>query len=719
MCFMSGEQLVNRNTPKISKNLIIFIILMLAGILMNTCPYFVMYIFNFPLFLDSVGTIFTTIVAGPFFGVCVAVLGNFLSAILDSDTLYFSVVNALIAIYTAAFFKKHSIKKIRDILLYIFWLSIMVGVISAIIEWALTGATTESVAEKAAHAFYEATGFPYLIAVPILNVIINVVDKALCLGAAIGLIQLTPANVRELIDRGAARQRDISDEELSKIRSHKNHTGTSVRSRETTRLLLTSFLIIILMSWTGLRLFFNNSRTDKTENAVSTAKLASAVIEAYMIPTYLREGEGAPGYKETKDLLYQIRDSSSSILYLYVVKVEEDGYHFVFDLDTGDEVGIEPGRIVPFDDEIEPYIPKLLAGEEIEPMELNEFMHWVISVYNPIRDSTGKTMGYVICDVSLDYITAYMLSFVIRMLLIIAGLFIMIVAYELWMTSVYITYPITALTACVAEFSESGDDQKAMDENVRKLRSLEIETGDEIEMLYQTLCKMTLNQAEQMRNIRNLSESTLKMQDGLIITMADMVESRDSDTGAHVQKTAAYVKIIVEGLKRKGYYAEKITDKFISDCVRSAPLHDVGKINISDKILNKNGKLTDEEFEIMKTHTTAGKEIIEKAINTVKGGTYLKEARNMAAYHHERWDGKGYPEGLHGEVIPLSARIMAVADVFDALASPRVYKPPFPLEKAVEILKEGAGTQFDAKCVEVFLESLPEVKVILNKYHNM
>ena len=196
-----------------------------------------------------------------------------------------------------------------------------------------------------------------------------------------------------------------------------------------------------------------------------------------------------------------------------------------------------------------------------------------------------------------------------------------------------------------------------------------------------------------------------------------MVENRDSDTGAHIQKTAAYVKIIVEGLEKKGYYAEKINPKFISDVVRSAPLHDIGKINIPDAVLNKPGKLTDEEFEIIKTHTTAGKKIMEDAISTFEGGSYLKEARNMAAYHHERWDGKGYPDGLHGEVIPLSARIMAVADVFDALTSPRVYKPAFSLEKALTIINEGSGTQFDPKCVEVFMDNLTEVKVVLKKYN--
>jgi HD-GYP domain-containing protein (c-di-GMP phosphodiesterase class II) len=301
--------------------------------------------------------------------------------------------------------------------------------------------------------------------------------------------------------------------------------------------------------------------------------------------------------------------------------------------------------------------------------------------------------------------------------LILAGFFILLLVFVTWMTDIYVEYPISSLARCVDRFSEAGYDQVTLDENVRTVRKLGIHTGDEVEKLYHAVCQLTLNQAEQMRNVRRLSESTAKMQEGIIITMANMVENRDSDTGAHIQKTAAYVKIIVDGLMKKGYYAEKISPKFIADIVRSAPLHDVGKINIPDSVLNKPGKLTDEEYEIMKTHTIAGKRIMEEAISTVQGENYLKEARNMAAYHHERWDGKGYPVGLHGEVIPLSARIMAVADVFDALTSPRVYKPAFSIDTAVSILKEGAGSQFDPKCVEVFLDSLTEVKQVLEKYN--
>jgi len=436
-----------------------------------------------------------------------------------------------------------------------------------------------------------------------------------------------------------------------------------------------------------------------------------------MIDEYIQYGEDARGYKETEDMLTKIRDNAQGVKYLYVVQVRNEGYYWAFDLDTDDEEGYSPGLFTELEEAFEPYRDKLLAGEEIDTVEKNSVYGWVLTAYYPIRDANGICRAYAGADVSLRYMTGYMWDFLLRVIFIMAGFFILILAFGLWVAGTNLVYPINSIEKSVEMFIEAGDDQRKLDDAVRKMRSIDVRTGDEVEKLYRIVCEMAVEQTEKIRSVRRLSDETLKMQEGLIITMADLVENRDSDTGAHVQKTSEYVRIIIEGLKRKGYYAEKISPKFASDVVTSAPLHDIGKINISDKILNKPGKLTPEEYEIIKTHTVIGRNIIEKAINTVQGENYLKEARNMAAYHHERWDGKGYPDGLHGEVIPLSARIMAVADVFDALSSKRVYKPALSVEESLSLIREGAGTQFDPKCVEVFVESVPEIKVVIGKYN--
>jgi response regulator RpfG family c-di-GMP phosphodiesterase len=204
----------------------------------------------------------------------------------------------------------------------------------------------------------------------------------------------------------------------------------------------------------------------------------------------------------------------------------------------------------------------------------------------------------------------------------------------------------------------------------------------------------------------------------MILVLADMVESRDQNTGEHVRKTAAYTGVIMRELKREHIYEDQLTEDYIQDVINSAPLHDVGKIQVPDAILNKPGKLTDEEFEIMKTHTTAGAQIITSAIDMVSedNSGYLFEARNLAHYHHEKWNGSGYPDHLSGTDIPLSARIMAVADVFDALVSKRSYKDGFPFEKAMAIIKEGRGTHFDPAIVDAFVQASDEVRAIMESH---
>ena len=169
-------------------------------------------------------------------------------------------------------------------------------------------------------------------------------------------------------------------------------------------------------------------------------------------------------------------------------------------------------------------------------------------------------------------------------------------------------------------------------------------------------------------------------------------------------------------MREKGEHPALLTDEYIHDVVSSAPLHDVGKITVPDALLNKPGKLTEEEFAIMKQHTVAGGEIIDNAIDLVADANsqYLNEAKKLTLYHHERWDGKGYPYGIRGEDIPLSARVMAVADVFDALVSRRSYKEGFPPDKAFSIIQEESGTHFDPDVVQAFLDCRPQATAIAN-----
>ena len=200
--------------------------------------------------------------------------------------------------------------------------------------------------------------------------------------------------------------------------------------------------------------------------------------------------------------------------------------------------------------------------------------------------------------------------------------------------------------------------------------------------------------AEKTRSVENMREK-------LVLSLADMVENRDSNTGGHVKRTSDVVRILVENIRENKYFP--LGDALAKDIVRAAPMHDLGKVSIDSGILNKPGRLTPEEYTIMKTHSTISGQMVKILLDGMEEPHLVQTAYHVARYHHERWDGKGYPEGLVGEMIPLEARIMAVADVYDALVSKRVYKEPMSYDKAAQIMQEGMGTQFDPGMHIVFL----------------
>ena len=207
------------------------------------------------------------------------------------------------------------------------------------------------------------------------------------------------------------------------------------------------------------------------------------------------------------------------------------------------------------------------------------------------------------------------------------------------------------------------------------------------------------------------------IQDATIVAMASLAETRDNETGNHIRRTQHYVQALARKLQPRPQFSPLLDDATIDMLFKSAPLHDIGKVGIPDAILLKPGKLTPEEFEIMKTHTTLGRDAIVAAEKLIDApSTFLHFAREIAHYHQEKWDGSGYPERLAGEAIPLSARLMALADVYDALVSRRVYKPPFPHARSVEIIREGRGKHFDPDMVDAFLEIHDEFRAIAERF---
>lgn len=212
--------------------------------------------------------------------------------------------------------------------------------------------------------------------------------------------------------------------------------------------------------------------------------------------------------------------------------------------------------------------------------------------------------------------------------------------------------------------------------------------------------KSAFLEAEVARRTREV----LAVQDVTIHALASLAETRDNETGNHIRRTQHYVRMLAQHLSSQPRFAAKLTDNYILGLFKSAPLHDIGKVGIPDSILLKPGKLTEAEFEIMKTHTTLGRDALERAEKELGTSVeFLSIAKEIAHSHQEKYDGSGYPQGLAGDAIPLAARLMAVADVYDALISRRVYKEPFSHEKSVEIMRLGRGTHFDPDVFDAFL----------------
>ena len=711
----------NNNLNVNKNNRLLSLLLILFGIALNFLFAKIAAQSGMPVYIDNIGTIVAGVLGGYLPGIFVAVANNLINYTLDAISIYYAGVSALIAIAAVNCYRKGWFTKVTGVIKFILLLAVIGGVIGGTITWFLSGATEEGIAGEWYLWCRDTLDLNNYLSHILSTFALELIDKTITAMVALIIIKLIPLRIRPMLWFSGWKQTPVTEEEKKLEKSLIGGDRHSLNAKIALMLVFATLAMALVVTGVSSSLFNEYSKNQHKEIVDGAAKVAAHAIDPEKVDEYLEKGEAAKGYTETEKRLYAIRDYMPDIEYIYVYVIESDGCHVVFDLDTAEVKGNNPGDLVEFDPSFKEYIPTLLRGGRIDPIESDDKYGWLLTAYEPVYNSKGECVCYAAADEMVSGINEYERDFAIKVVLLFFGFFILILVIGLWMAKYHVILPINSMASLANKFaySEEENNDDMMESSLNQILDLKIRTGDEVQKLYESFCKMTIDTVDHVNDIRHQSEAIEQLQDGLIVTMADMVEGRDSDTGNHVRKTAAYARIIMESLRSMGCYTDQLTDKYISDVEKSAPLHDVGKISVSDVILNKPGKLTDEEFCIMQTHTTAGKEMIDQVIQTVHGESYLMEGRNLAGYHHEKWNGKGYPEGLAGEEIPLSARVMAIADVFDALSSKRIYKDAMPFEKAVSIIKEDSGSHFDPKCVEAFLNSLDEIRAVLDQYNEL
>ena len=692
------------------------LLLSAAGLLVNLLLARIPLALNLPLFMDNIGSALAAALGGYIPGIVVGFFTNLINGMGDPATTYYGSLTVLIAVASAWFADRGYYSKPWKLPVVVATFALIGGGLGSVLTWALYGFDFGTgISAPLAQRIYAAGTLSQFWSQFAADMLIDVADKTLTVVIVAVVLNLLPEKLKQAFYFDGWQQTPLSKQRL-KAADNKRARRMSLRSKII--LLVAAAMVIIAAAVTMISFihFRNAAIEEQTLLAYGVAHVASDAIDPDRVDEYIAQGEAAEGYAQIDKRFNDLVRSSENIEYVYAYRILEDGCHVVFDADTPETPGSQPGEVIEFDEAFREYVPTLLAGGEIKPITSDEKYGWLLTIYQPVYDSQGVCQCYVGVDINMNHITTSGYQFMARVLSLFLGFFVLLLTGAIWLAEYNIILPINTMDIATGNAAYNSEEARA--KTVESIQELGIHTGDEIENLYHSVVRTTEDMVETIENVEHQNEVISKLQNGLILVLADMVESRDKCTGDHVRKTAAYADIILRQLKKEGVYREQLTDAFMEDVVNSAPLHDVGKIQVSDTILNKPGKLTDEEFEIMKTHTSAGAEIISRAMDMVseENSGYLKEARNLAHYHHEKWNGKGYPCGLAGEDIPLSARIMAVADVFDALVSRRSYKDGFPFEKAMAIITEGAGSHFDPKVVDAFVHAEDEVRQVMNTY---
>ncbi len=459
---------------------------------------------------------------------------------------------------------------------------------------------------------------------------------------------------------------------------------------------------LYIITVVGSGLFYANSLRYRYSNLCkSVSDVVAGTIDADNVDLWL-VGKNTHGYIKTTNKLAQLSEDISSIDIISVYQMREDGMYTVYSTNaTG--VRRDLGNVVSYDSKWSVYKDKFLAGEQVDNIEVNSYSGITTMYCTPVIDSNGRCVAYVCSGIASSSIKREIMSFVKRFSLIMAA----IIGVMFLLMSLYIGRKVIRPIKRIGEAVRSSVNKGSV-EYMSALSSLKLSGGGEIQNILKSSEKVLEDKA-------NASWKMNKEQRDVMNAFSTLISAVNIDMAGYTDHVSTYSRMICDQLKTKENYSGKITDEMCENIGIASALHDVGKLTIPDEILYKPGKHTKEEFEIMKTHTVNGAKIIEETANGLPRTEYLELAKEVALSHHERWDGKGYPEGLKGEEIPLSARIVMISDVFDALVTKRCYRDALAPEEAIEIMEKDEG-HYDPQIFQCFLEVKDK---IIEEYNNL
>jgi len=348
----------------------------LVGIGVNVLLAFITNYFKLPVYWDTIGTMFVSSLVGFFPGILVAVVTNLICSIFNDNAAFFSIINVLIAMVTVWYNRKGLYRDIKKSAIFVSIIGVGSGIISAIIQWLVLGEPENESIRAIIDSMSFSEGFGGFMAFTGLNIILNLLDKGMCFVVVAVVLHFMPDYIKEKIHNSAWMQSPLTKSQEESIESWNSNTRRSARKRMTVVVTVIALTATLITAYLGLHQYLEAAREDKTNNAVNASKFAASVVDPSKIDEYIRDGEAAPGYKDTEDMLYKIRDNASGIAYLYIVKVDRDKVTFVFDLDANqntvsyaevdDTEGEEPGTVVPVDEEKRIRIDELEMREDVQ-----------------------------------------------------------------------------------------------------------------------------------------------------------------------------------------------------------------------------------------------------------------------------------------------------------------------------------------------------------------